>query len=108
MLLTSQAPASALDDFIPGFHETFTAWVLQSCDRDELHCGGGVVVMWWCGVVRAVGGGDMKIDVAVAPISCSGNFLTNHAAGWAGPGSTHPEAITSSSQDTAETSSGTV
>ena len=44
------------------------------------------VVMWWCGVVRAVGGGDMKIDVAVAPISCSGNFLTNHAAwlGWAG------------------------
>ena len=66
------------------------------------------VVMWWCGVVRAVGGGDMKIDVAVAPISCSGNFLTNHAAAWAGPGSTHPEAITSSSQDTAETSSGTV
>ena len=37
------------------------------------------VVMWWCGVVRAVGGGDMKIDVAVAPISCSGNFLTNHS-----------------------------
>ena len=37
-------------------------------------------------VVRAVGGGDMKIDVAVAPISCSGNFLTNHAAAWAGPG----------------------
>ena len=29
-------------------------------------------------MVRAVGGGDMKIDVAVAPISCSGNFLTNH------------------------------
>jgi len=47
----------------------------------------------------------MKIDVAVAPISCSGNFLTNHAAAWAGLGSTHPEAITSSSQDTAETSS---
>ena len=55
--------------------------------------------MVWCGVVvRAVGGGDMKIDVAVAPISCSGNFLTNHAAAWAGPGSTHPEAITSSAR----------
>ena len=46
VLHTSQAPASALDDFIPGFHETFTAWVLQSCDRDELHCGDVVV---WCG-----------------------------------------------------------
>ena len=62
------------------------------------------VVVMWCGVVgcgvvvRAVGGGDMKIDVAVAPISCSGNFLTNHAAAWAGPGSTHPEAITSSAR----------
>ena len=84
MLHTSQAPASAPDDFIPSFHETFTACVL-SCDRDELHCGGEVVM--WCGVVvRAVGGGDMKIDVAVAPISCSGNFLTNHAAAWAGLG----------------------
>ena len=46
VLHTSEAPASAPDDFIPSFHETFTACVL-SCDRDELHCGGEVVM--WCG-----------------------------------------------------------